>query len=108
MSFLCVRYGVSMVLLLPLIEVFTVSLCPLHRVLLFHSTFHVIKGTKSVCVCVCVCENLCAQRHTPTRTHKWTETTLLSPNNSTHLLIPALPSQSVSVEIHTHSIQQSI
>lgn len=42
---------------LPLIEVFAVSLClcPLHRVLLFRATFHVIKGTSRSCVCVRVC-----------------------------------------------------
>ena len=59
-----------------------------------------------VCVCVCVCESV--RKDTHQHTHKWMETTLLSPNNSTHLFIPALRSQSVSVEIHTHSIQQSI
>ncbi len=52
---------------LPLIEVFTVSLClcPLHRVLLFRSTFHVIKGTKRDSVRVS--ESVCARTYTPTQ-----------------------------------------
>lgn len=79
----------------------TLCLCPLHRVLLFHSTFHVIKGTKrDVWICLL--------RHTHQHTPKWTKTTLLSRHNSTHLFTPALPSQPVSIKRHGHNIQWSI
>jgi len=72
---------------LPLKEVFADSLClcPLHRVLLFRATFHVIKGTKRVRGCVNPCTHTYTPKHTLTQGDRGH-----SLYNSTHLFTPTL------------------
>lgn len=51
-------------LLLYLFVCLSFSVCPLHRLLLFHPMFQVIKDTKDrVCVCACVCVSDLGLRH---------------------------------------------